>query len=92
MIVIFFILCIFLGIALAPLAVIIVKVRNSKVLKKLKVIRTELRDTKPTIDHARKLRNEVSDLVLTIWKPDVTGEKEAKQLLEDIKELVAEVK
>lgn len=74
-----------------PLTVVIVKVRNGKIVKRLKTIKKELVATK-SLDTAKVLRNEATELILTIWKPDLSNQKQAELLVNDIKELVSEVK
>ena len=91
MIVIFFIGCIFLGILIAPIAVIVVKSKNNKIIKRLKSIKSELITIK-SLDSAKTLRNEATDLILKLLKPDIKGHKEAEMLIGDIKELVTEIK
>lgn len=92
MIIVFFIACIVIGLALAPIGVIYIKSKNSKILKRLKEIKKEIIEGKLTLDQAKVLRNEATDLVLKFLKPDMNGIKEGQSLINDIRELVREIR
>lgn len=79
---------IFLGIAIAPILLVVVRVQNSKKLKRMRNIKKIL-SSQDTKTNGRELQEEAEELELSVSKSmDRLSIKEATRLLANIKELV----
>ena len=84
MIVLFFFLCIVLGLAIAPILVFHYRKKNNKIINRLKEIRTDMDDVE--IKHKQALLNNAIFLRDQVSKtPDVLSKKIANEILEDIR-------